>query len=377
MFPTIKHIDDVLPHINEDLFTITNKNGYTVINYNIVTPETFSHPDPLTQSIRRECRGIIFDSNTGKILRRPLHKFFNYHEPTNEYTDLSDHHVITEKLDGSMIAPFFINDYMRLGTKMGITNVSMQAEEFISTRPEYTNYIIDYLYEGITPVFEWCSKQQRIVLDYEEDQLVLLACRNMHSGEYENYEILKSIAESYSIPVVNIYNSSSDMNAFMEYTRTLEDSEGFVIILNGGGHVKIKSDWYCRIHKALEGVRIDRNIVALILDNQLDDVYSMVTESLALPIREFESKFWENFEKKFKQLYDYCIVAMSTYEGNPKRVALEYNIDQMDKYFVFKHIKGQGSLRANLIDYISNNIRSGGKYKTLMDWLDPEETTKL
>ena len=373
MFPTIKHIEDVIPHVNKDLFTITNKDGYTVINYNIVTPETFSHYDPLTQSTRRECRGIIFDSNTGKILRRPLHKFFNYHEPNNEYTDLSDYHVITEKLDGSMIAPFMINGYMRLGTKMGITSVSMQAESYIAEHPKYTEYIMEVINNNMTPVFEWCSRKQRIVLDYEEDQLVLLACRDMYSGKYLHHDAIKHWPENHNIPVVNTYNSSSDMNAFMDYTRTLEDSEGFVIILNGGGHVKIKSDWYCRIHKALEGVRIDRNIVALILDNQLDDVYNMVTESLALPIREFESKFWENFEKKFKELYDYCIVAMSTYEGNPKRIALEYNIDQMDKYFVFKHIKGQGSLRANLIEHIRNNIRSGGKYKVLMQWLDSKD----
>jgi hypothetical protein len=40
---------------------------------------------------------------------------------------------------------------------------------------------------GWTPIFEWCSKTNLIVLSYESDQLVLTAMRNMKTGRYMSY----------------------------------------------------------------------------------------------------------------------------------------------------------------------------------------------
>ena len=79
-FPEIKHIDDVLPHIQgRDEFLVMEKDGYTVINYAVAFEETFQwdENDPVGSAIRRECRGLIFDRNTGNLISHPYHKFFN------------------------------------------------------------------------------------------------------------------------------------------------------------------------------------------------------------------------------------------------------------------------------------------------------------
>ena len=79
-FPTIRHIDDVLPHlVGHDEFIVVDRGGWKAINYAVVTPESFW---PLDEGaiMRRECRGLIFDALTGEILRRPFHKFFNFGE---------------------------------------------------------------------------------------------------------------------------------------------------------------------------------------------------------------------------------------------------------------------------------------------------------
>ena len=124
-FPLIRNISDVLPAIaGRDEFVVAEKEGYTVINYNVMFADTFPDVDSgrttisgeriqnFDAAIRRECRGIIFDTATGEILRRPFHKFFNVNErdETQDHrVDLSRPHAILEKLDGSMIAPFIVN----------------------------------------------------------------------------------------------------------------------------------------------------------------------------------------------------------------------------------------------------------------------------
>ena len=294
-FPLIRNISDVLPAITgRDEFVVAEKEGYTVINYNVMMADTF--PDVYSDTgvvgcifkngqwyneaaaIRRECRGIIFDSKTGDIIRRPFHKFFNVNEreETQDHAvDLSRPHAILEKLDGSMIAPFWVGgDVGKFiwGTKMGATDVAAPVEAFVEANPNYRMFMKQMLNRGMTPIFEWCSRKQRIVLDYKEDQLILTAVRNMITGEYMSRSDMEREAANAHIPVVRAFEPQTDMKAFLEYVRDLEDLEGFVVRFDDGHMLKLKCHWYLQIHKAKEAILQDRNIVELILEEHLDDV---------------------------------------------------------------------------------------------------------
>jgi RNA ligase len=263
-FPYITNISDVLPAIEgRDEFVVAEKEGYTVINYNVMMAETFDC------NIRRECRGIIFDSATGEILRRPFHKFFNVNEreETQDHViDLSRDHRVLEKLDGSMIAPFIVNGQMIWGTKMGATDVAKPVEEFV-------------------------SRKQRIVLDYFDDQLVLTAIRNLNTGVYAAHGFMEAIGRAYAVPVVNAYGPRTDMKAFIEYVRQKEDIEGYVVRFADGHMLKLKCDWYLQIHRAKEAILQDRNIVELILDNKLDDVKAHLPAEERFELSRFEHLF--------------------------------------------------------------------------------------
>jgi RNA ligase len=106
-FPTIRHIDDVLPHVQgRDEFVVAEKDGYTVINYVVAMADTFHMEDAndLGGAIRRECRGLIFDAD-GNLMSRPFHKFFNVNErdeTQSHAVDMTSEHVIMEKMDGSI-----------------------------------------------------------------------------------------------------------------------------------------------------------------------------------------------------------------------------------------------------------------------------------
>jgi len=194
-FPIIHHIDDVLPHINgRQEFKVMRKDWYTVINYVVNFGETFDwdETDVLGSAMRRECRGLIFNAETGLLISRPLHKFFNVGERPEipiDSVDLFTPHIILLKCDGSMVRPIPLPDKSgwRLGTKAGITDVAMNAEVWIANKPNYIKFVNDCITQNLTPIFEWVSRKNRIIIDYPEDDLILLAIRHNYIGEYLNY----------------------------------------------------------------------------------------------------------------------------------------------------------------------------------------------
>jgi RNA ligase len=190
IFPEIRTINDVLPHIEgREEFIVAEREGYTVINYVVAMTNTFdmTGPDDIGGAMRRECRGLIFDAD-GNLMSRPFHKFFNVNERAETQTheiDMSQPHVIMEKMDGSMIRPILVDGYLRLATKMGVTNVAMDAEAWLAGQdPSMKEWLRFYIDNGYTPIFEWVSPFNQIVIAYEEADLVLLAIRNNVTGEY-------------------------------------------------------------------------------------------------------------------------------------------------------------------------------------------------
>jgi RNA ligase len=296
-FPIINNIGDVLPAVSgRDEFVVAEKEGYTVINYNVMMSDTFPDidGDDEVAKLRRECRGIIFDSNTGEIVRRPFHKFFN----VNEREETQDHvvnmgrsHAILEKLDGSMIAPFYANGELVWGTKMGATDVAKPVQDFVEANPYYRQFATFTISRGYTPIFEWCSRKQRIVLDYKEDQLILTAIRDITTGRYMSHELMEAHAESYRIPVVRTFEPQADMREFLNYVAGLEDVEGFVVRFDDGHMLKLKCHWYLQIHKAKEAILQDRNIVELILEEHLDDIKAHLLDEDRERLTQFENDF--------------------------------------------------------------------------------------
>ena len=365
-FPTITNISDVLPAIEgRDEFVVAVKEGYTVINYNVMMADTFDC------NIRRECRGIIFDSETGEILRRPFHKFFNVNEreeTQDHVVDLSRPHAILEKLDGSMIAPFIVNGKMIWGTKMGATDVAKPVEEFVKNHPMYADFALDALADGDIPIFEWCSRKQRIVLDYPEDRLILTGIRENVSGNYWTHTEMREYAEVFGIPVVRQFEPQTDMKAFLEYVSGLEDLEGFIVRFDDGHMLKLKCHWYLQIHKAKEAILQDRNIVELILDNKLDDVKAHLPAEDRDRLSQFEFDF--NIE-----VASTCMTIESILDGiaedviDRKTFALEIapNFNQFMRAAVFSCWDDKSKVYDTVRNTIRNNLTKTVKYEAIRD----------
>ena len=334
-FPTIRHIDDVLPHIaGRDEFKVMRKDWYTVVNYIVAFEETF--PSVLVSggsaqmrkerilqaTMRRECRGLIFDTLSGKLLSRPYHKFFNVNEKPETHhnkVNLANSHVILEKLDGSMIRPIAVPGdkhigEFRLGTKAGITDVAMNAEVWMAKRPNYVEFIRMALMHGLTPIFEWCSRKNRIVVDYPEDRLVLTAVRHNEKGWYMPHRALANFARDYQLDLVKVIDSGSDnISELVDTIRAWESDEGVVVRfedsrphggVNQGHMVKIKADAYVVLHRSKDAISNEKNIIAVVINDQIDDLLPILTESDAKRLREFQRAFWMGVDEVASEMVD-------------------------------------------------------------------------
>jgi RNA ligase len=310
-FPQIKTIDDVLPHISgREEFLVMEKEGYTVIKYVVAFEDTFQWDsnDPVGSAIRRECRGITFDAE-GNLICRKYHKFFNVGE--KEETQLNkinlyEPHIVLEKLDGSCVIPQPSPDGFVLTTKSGVTDISQQAEVFISDKPHYAKFIHSMFDGKLTPIFEWVSRKNRIVVDYENDNLILTAIRNTEMGNYLPYFNMLDLAEHWNIPVVQAVDGLAVQNIelFVKQIREWEDSEGVVLRFDTGHMVKIKSDQYVLRHKTKDAINQEKSVISIILNDDVDDLIPLLTPEDATRIQEFQHAFWLSFEDVAGEIYD-------------------------------------------------------------------------
>jgi len=388
-FPIIKHLDDVRPAIaGRDEFIIAERDWGYVVNYMVAMNDTFPQVSddqywcpgcqkPISETegcgsqrcpeavnlaaIRRECRGLLFHKD-GTIMARRLHKFFNINErdETQFYEiDFTRPHVILEKLDGSMITPVATEAGLRWGTKMGITDVSMGAELFVARHPDYARFAVYAASLGLTPIFEWCSRKQRIVIDYPEDRLVLLALRNTVSGEYTSYDKLVALAHYFNIDVVKTYvGNPMSMAHLMEETKDSEGIEGYIIRFDDGHMLKIKGEWYLRIHKTKDNLTHEKNVIDLLVNEKMDDAKAFMMAEDRERIEAFETEFWEGVASSVDKYDKYWLMVQNA-ELDRKTYAVNWmpTIKDQDPFapqLIFGKFDGKDT-RSMILDAIKKN----------------------
>jgi len=380
-FPIIKHLNDVLPAIDgSDEFIVADKGSYKIVNYLVVMPDTFPlvktsggtakmrEEASRNKAIRRECRGMIFDAN-GNIIARRYHKFFNVNErdeTQSELIDLSLPHFILEKLDGSMITPFKVNNKILWGTKMGETDVSRPAAHFAQTNEGYIPFVQDMIEFNQTPIFEWCSRKQRIVIDYPVDRLVLTAVRNNQSGKYMSYSDMVHLGEEYQIDVVQAYSGTAkNMIDLLKHTKELSGSEGYVLRFDNGHMLKIKAEEYMKFHKTKDSLTLEKNVIALLLDEKVDDLKAFMLPEDRKKIENFEHEFWTGINNtilKYEQNYQDIVIKRNL---DRKTFALDFlpKLKKEDPFIqgiIFGMFNGK-SARDLVLDQVRNHTNTKTK----------------
>lgn len=310
-FPNDITIDEIREAIKDrPEFIEAVKDGYSIFNYVVNFADTFPPVTDRKTAILRELRGlVVYHKPDGGeyIASRRYHKFFNLGEREEvlpEKIDWTKKHWIMDKLDGSMVTPFVHSETGNTSwfSKMGETFVTEQVTAWLQAdkdRLMHYELFADWCFvRGITPIFEWCSPHNQIVIRHQESKLILTAMRFNYDGWYETPEYMKEIGNRMGIPVAEFFDPLNNMVEFLASVKaSTADQEGIVIRFEDGMMLKVKTDQYCALHRIVDEMSVERHVLKLLLEEKLDDVIGALPEDQKKRIERYSAEI-------IKELFD-------------------------------------------------------------------------
>jgi RNA ligase len=251
--------------------------GHKVVSfkYNLSTDELYQAPGGLNM------RGITFVD--GQIAALPFPKFYNVQEKDIDIckfdieTDLKNAYV---KADGSLISFLLVGEDMKIKTMKSIqSDVTIQAEKDLLDFPLVQLLAAELLSKKFTPMFEYVSPENRIVLQYAKPDFVFLGARNMETGEMLFPHEFKP-DHLLGITCAEHFTSKEQVETHLGK----EGVEGVVITTHSGLMIKMKTAEYCGLHRVISNFS-DKLVLESIYDkterrinDRLDDMISVMAE---------------------------------------------------------------------------------------------------
>jgi hypothetical protein len=210
--------------------------------------------------------GLEYDGTFGgHIACLPFFKFFNKGE-RHAYDGQEDDIIsIQRKADGSLIKLFNHRGEWVVATNGTVVchdNFRYLFEHAINLSIDNFDHVFS---RHKTYLFELCSPENKIVVEYQEPHAKLLLTRCKYT-----------LIELPSEPFFGHFDVIENVNTF---DPNEIGEEGVVMVYKGGHRVKCKTNWYCSLHKVMgkkfNGHHWD-SVVSAIHGGFYDDVMVMV-----------------------------------------------------------------------------------------------------
>ena len=186
--------------------------------------------------------------SSDRIVANPFSKFFNLGEEGMTVANLPPEiPEITEKVSGSLGILYDNMDSPAVSTRGSFESpMAVWGTKWLSGKGfEMGDFKKEYTY-----LFEIIYKENKIICDYNIEELVLLAVRHTAMGNEINHI---EEAEQLGITPVKTFNLSLDEAIAKLDGMKGEKQEGFVVKYNNGLRVKLKCEDYIRIHRIISG----------------------------------------------------------------------------------------------------------------------------
>lgn len=252
-----------------------------IYNYLIVNHEAFK------EDYSTELRGLtITHENAKERVFLSIPKFFNINElPETSVNVLKNKTIkkVQDKADGSMIQFIQINGNILAKTKQSFDNPQAKlAQSILDNSADLQFFILDCWANNYHPMFELIGPSNQHVVDYKEDNLVLIAVRD-DAGHFIDIDKFnyKYCTESYDI-------SKYTLNKMLNDQQTQKGTEGYVVKFTDETIVKIKTLDYIQKHRIQSESDSYKFILAKILNEEIDDIIGTVTEEKKREILKLE-----------------------------------------------------------------------------------------
>lgn len=245
------------------------KENFRIFGYRLASIRTFYDLAPLSFW----CRGTMFSLDTGKLVCRPMPKFFNVQEYIAAGIPLpSGTWEIIEKYDGSLISTYFSKVKLYMKSKMSLeSEMAIESQKII----ENNTFMFSGLMHDYTHNYEYVSPDNHVVVPYTETDLKFL-CR-VHN---ETGLVLPTLAhKSISIQSIKEMEDFAHKvyNGDFKITDGLE--EGFVLHHPDSNLiVKVKNSEYLKLHKLMDLTNSKWNLIEAIVKEEVDDLISQILD---------------------------------------------------------------------------------------------------
>lgn len=247
-------------------FIESNQGDFVSFDYDDFKESSFS--DPFAQ----ELRGLIVHRESGRVMARRFHKFFNFGEGGNKDFDLNmqdsqipEHALLLEKYDGRLCSPIIFfedNEVIWASKRQMDKEIQKYVSENWELRDRLENFARLWAKYDFTVIFEFLDPQRPNFIRYPEKKLILLAARHNISGFYCDYDILAKSASEHGIEIAKKLNDKMKSGiTFKEAARWISRAfgenafEGCVLycpaaqqridgLMFYGNLIKMKTNWY-------------------------------------------------------------------------------------------------------------------------------------
>ena len=266
--------------------------GYNIsaFNYRLAQNKDFSNPIPEKPELKgHEMRGLTFVFNKdGSLFKRYvlLEKFFNLNQvPDTLYSVVKNYKIkfINNKEDGSIASFVKLPNGKVVGkSKMGFDNDQANGINRIYKNNTDVKKFVDWALDNdIVTIFEYVSPQNKIVLRYPGEELILLRLRDNKTGKH--IDIRDHLDKVGSVRVAPFEDEIKDLDQLIELTATQVDKEGSIVTCEDeNGHdffFKLKTPWYMSLHGLLtDDIYREHVIIGYILDDKIDDILGQIPE---------------------------------------------------------------------------------------------------
>ena len=324
---TYKDAQSIVAKYNNHQFAEKNFriDGYKLatFNYFLCGPNDFENPLGEDSDVEAyDMRGTTFTFDLdGKLVDTfyMLPKFFNLNQvDSTQYNVVKDKKIvnISVKEDGSLIGIMRLpNRKLFCKTMGGFDNdQSVAAYDLIHKNPSHLVWIHDLIDFGYTPLFEYVSFDNRIVLKYTEKQLRYIGARDNLTAEFipANSKLAEGLfCEGIPDSIASISNEDFTLDELIQKSKTEEDKEGWVIMFEDGQTIKTKTEWYFNLHGIrTENIFREDYVIRNYLENKLDDIVAQLDNETDSDAIEFIEKvclsmdnLLNDIDSKLEKLY--------------------------------------------------------------------------
>lgn len=218
-------------------------------------------------------RSLIVD-NDGNVLSSGWPKFFNYKEKEHCYPNIVDFRDLQciEKIDGTLVICDYINNTFNLRTRGTVSYTTQQnSKDFELLTKKYPK-IIDFLKNNdqFSLLFELVTPNNIIVVRPKEIEFYFIGAINKATLTVVSAEDLLNIWRKIgpiSTPQITQFSVPNNIDDIFNYVRQWKGKEGLVISYNNNqNRIKLKTDWYCFIHKAKSQLNSIKNLIEMYVD---------------------------------------------------------------------------------------------------------------